>query len=148
MQESLEERAPKRQRPADDDGGPEAAIPGPPGVPGLVCAPSDDGYDNTGIAVSWEAPTFVGGAPVESYELRYRQSSQFLQGRLVLHPWEYWPGRLAATSTILTGRVTRLNYTVQVRAVNDNGPGLWSGRNYFCVGPSDEVCEIIDQLTP
>ena len=108
---------------AADDGGPAAAVPGPPSVPRLVCARSGDGYDDTGIAVSWKAPTFVGGAPVESYELRYRQSSQFLQGRLILHPWEYWPGRLAATSTILTGLVTRLEYSVQVRAVNRNGGG-------------------------
>ena len=77
----------------DDDGGPEAAIPGPSHLPRLVCASSGDGYDDTGIAVSWKAPEFVGGAPVEFYELRYRQSARFVQNRLVLDEWEYWPDR-------------------------------------------------------
>ena len=45
----------------------------------------DDGYDATGIAVSWKAPNFVGGAPVESYELRYRQASRFVGGSLIEH---------------------------------------------------------------
>ena len=125
---------------ADDDGGPEAAIPGPPGVPRLVCAPSGDGYDDTGIAVSWKAPNFVGGAPVESYELRYRQSS--------LHPWESGPHGVAATSATLTGLVTGARYTVQVRAVNGTGPGLWSEPWFFVVGPPHEICEIIDRFTP
>ena len=133
---------------ADDDGGPEAAIPGPPDLPSLVCARSGDGYDDTGIAVSWKAPNFVGGAPVESYELRYRQSSRFVGGTLIEHPWESWPHGVAATSATLTGLVTRANYTVEVRAVSAIGPGQWSEPNYFRVGPTDEVCEIIDQLTP
>ena len=133
---------------ADDDGGPEAAIPGPPDLPSLVCARSGDGYDDTGIAVSWKAPNFVGGAPVESYELRYRQSSRFVGGTLIEHPWESWPHGVAATSATLTGLVTRTNYTVEVRAVSAIGPGQWSEPNYFRVGPTDEVCEIIDQLTP
>ena len=133
---------------ADDDGGPVAAVPGPPGVPRLVCAPSGDGYDNTGIAASWKAPAFVGGAPVESYELRYRESSRFVGGTLIEHPWESWPHGVAATSATLTGLVTGANYMVQVRAVNGTGPGLWSEPWYFLVGPTHEICEIIDRLTP
>ena len=37
---------------------------------------------------------------------------------------------------------------MEVRAVSAIGPGQWSEPNYFRVGPTDEVCEIIDQLTP
>ena len=133
---------------ADDDGGPEAAIPGPPSVPRLVCAPSGDGYDDTGIAVSWKAPNFVGGAPVESYDLRYRESSRFVGGRLIDHAWESWAHGVAATSATITGLVTHAKYMVQVRAVNGTGPGLWSEPWYFVVGPPHEICEIIDQLTP
>ena len=134
----------------DDDGGPEAAVPGPPDLPSLVCARSGDGYDDTGIAVSWKAPNFVGGAAVESYELRYRESSRFdeVAGKLIEHTWESWPHGVAATYATLTGLVTRANYTVEVRAVSGNGPGLWSKANYFRVGPMHEICEIIDQLTP
>ena len=136
----------------DDDGGPAAAPPGPPDMPRLVCASSGGDYDPTGIAVSWKAPEFVGGAPVQSYELRYRLTPQFVNGSLVLPEWEYWPQRVvapsAALSTILTGLTTGVSYTVQVRAHNANGPGLWSESNYFRVGYSDEVCDIIDQYTP
>ena len=132
----------------DDDGGPEAAVPGPPDAPRLVCARSGDGYDDTGIAVRWKAPNFVGGAPVQSYELRYRQSSLFVGGKLIEHPWQSWPHGVAATSATITGLVTRADYTVQVRAVNGDGPGLWSEPWSFRVGPIHEVCEIIDQLTP
>ena len=130
----------------DDDGGPDAAIPGPPNRPRIVCAPSGDGYDDTAIAVSWNAPNFVGGAPVESYELRYRETAEFVSNRLVLHEWEYWPNSVAARSTILTELVAGVNYTVQVRAVNGNGPGSWSESHYFSVGQPDEICEFIDQL--
>ncbi len=133
---------------ADDDGGPAASIPGPPNRPRVVCGRSDDGYDDTGIAVSWKAPNFVGGAPVETYELRYRVSTKFIGGRLIEHPWESWPHGVAATSATITGLVTRVDYTVQVQAVSANGPGRWSEPDYFKVGPMHEICEIIDLLTP
>ncbi len=132
----------------DDDGGPAAAIPGPPNRPRVVCGRSDDGYDDNGIAVSWKAPNFVGGAPVETYELRYRVSTKFIGGRLIEHPWESWPHGVAATSATITGLVTRVDYTVQVQAVSANGPGRWSEPDYFKVGPMHEICEIIDLLTP
>ena len=133
---------------ADDDGGPAASIPGPPNRPRVVCGRSDDGYDDTGIAVSWKAPNFVGGAPVETYELRYRVSTKFIGGRLIEHPWVSWPHGVAATSATITGLMTGTVYTVQVQAVNANGPGRWSEGNRFKVGPMREICEIIDLLTP
>ena len=133
---------------ADDDGGPVAAVPGPPDQPRLRCAPSGGGYDGTGIAVSWNAPDFVGSAPVQYYELRYRQSSQFLEGKLVEHQWQYWPHGVAATSATITGLMTRVDYTVGVRAVSANGPGLWSESNYFKVGPAEEICRVMDQYFP
>ena len=132
----------------DDDGGPAASIPGPPNRPRVVCAPSDDGYDDTGIAVSWKAPNFVGGAPVRTYELRYRESTRFIGGRLIEHPWVSWPHGAAATSATITGLMTGTVYTVQVQAVNANGPGRWSEGNRSKVGPMHEICEIIDLLTP
>ena len=132
----------------DDDGGTATAVPGPADAPRLVCARSGGGYDDTGIAVSWKAPNFVGGAPVESYELRYRESSKFIGGSLIEHLWESWPHGVAATSATITGLATRVDYTVQVQAVSANGPGRWSEPDYFKVGPMHEICEIIDQLTP
>ena len=135
----------------DDDGGPDAAPPGPPDQPTLVCASSGGGYDRTGIAVIWDAPSFVGGAPVLSYELRYRQASEFTNNRLIQYQWEHWPRRVAASaatlSTDLTGLTQGLEYTVQVRAVNANGPGRWSESGYMRVGQTDEMCDILNSST-
>ena len=135
----------------DDDGGPDAAPPGPPDQPTLVCASSGGGYDRTGIAVIWDAPSFVGGAPVLWYELRYRQASEFTNNRLIQYEWEHWPRRVAASpatlSTDLTGLTQGLQYTVQVRAVNANGPGPWSESGYLRVGQTDEMCDILNSST-
>ena len=132
---------------ADDDGGPEAAPPGKPDVPRLVCASAGDGYDSTGIAVNWQAPTFVGGAAVEGYEIQYRRrigaGNPWVWGE-----WQAWPHNGTATSTAITGLDVETLYGVQVRAFNANGPGQWSLPNTFGTGQPDRICEILDELTP
>ena len=75
----------------DNDGGPAAAPPGPPDQPTLVCASSGGGYDPTGMTLIWDVPSFVGGAPVLSYELRYRRTAEFTNNRLIMYEWEHWP---------------------------------------------------------
>ena len=132
---------------ADDDGGPEAAPPGPPDRPRLVCAASGDGYDATGIAVSWQAPAFVGGAPINGYEVQYQRriadGDQWVWGE-----WQAWPHSGTATSTTIAGLDADTLYGVRVRAVNANGPGEWSLAGTFSTGYSQFECEIIDQRTP
>ena len=131
----------------DDDGGPTAAPPGKPETPRLVCASASDGYDPTGAAASWQAPTFVGGAPLSGYEVQYRQ--RIVGGDpWVWGEWQAWPHTGTATSTTITGLDADSAYGVRVRAVNANGPGQWSLPNTFWTGYTQDLCEIIDELTP
>ena len=131
----------------DDDGGPAAAPPGPPETPRLVCASAGDGYDPTGAAASWQAPTFVGGAPISGYDVQYRQ--RIAGGDpWVWDQWQDWPHIGTATSTAITGLDADSVYGVRVRAVNANGPGQWSLPNIFSTGYSQDLCEIIDEFTP
>ena len=133
---------------ADDDGGPETAPPGKPYAPRLVCASSGDGYDSTGIAVSWQAPDFVGGAPIDHYELRYRPQTVTDGEWQIGGEWQAWPHHSATTSTVISGLESDVLYGVQVRAVNANGPGQWSPARFHRTGQLDEICEILDRLTP
>ena len=131
----------------DDDGGPAAAPPGPPETPRLVCASAGGGYDPTGAAASWQTPTFVGGAPISGYEVQYRQ--RIAGGDpWVWDGWQAWPHTGTATSTAITGLDADSLYEVRMRAVNANGPGQWSLPNAFSTGYSQDLCEIIDELTP
>ena len=131
----------------DDDGGPEAAPPGNLDTPRLVCASSGAGYDSTGIAVSWNAPDFAGGAEIEGYEVQYRQrigdGNPWIWGE-----WQAHTHAGAATSTAITGLDADTLYGVRVRALNANRPGQWSLPNTFNTGQSDRICEILDELTP
>ena len=131
---------------ADDDGGPAAAVPGRPEPPRLVCASAGTGYGPTASAASWQAPAFVGGAPIEGYDVQYRRRNPDDQGGPPV--WESWPHTGMATSTTITGLDTGAEYEVQVRAVNANGPGQWSLANVFWTGYVEDQCEIIDRLTP
>ena len=122
---------------ADDDGGPETAPPGRPDPPRLVCASAGGGYDSTGIAVSWQAPTFVGGAAIDGYDVQYRRRVADGDQR-VWSDWQAWPHNGTAISTAITGLDTDTLYGVQVRALNANGPGQWSLPNTFWTGQSDK----------
>ena len=130
---------------ADDDGGPAAAPPGQPARPAVVC--SGGGYNAQGMAlrVRWQAPDFVGGAPIEGYELRYRS-------RLVTDEepqgggWQRWPTPVTATSTVILGLEPDTVYGVQVRAVNANGPGQWSFESAYRTGEPGHICDILDQM--
>ena len=131
---------------ADDDGGPAAAPPGQPVPPEVLCASTGTGYDDTGLEAVWEAPEFVGGAPVERYELRYRPLD-VTDGEL--HnggEWQVWPHSTAATSAVISGLEVGTLYGVQVRAVNANGPGQWSFESVHLTGEPDYICEILDEL--
>ena len=130
---------------ADDDGGAAAAPPGQPVPPEVLCASTGTGYDDTGLEAVWEAPEFVGGAPVEHYELRYRQW-QFVDDEFVLGDWQIWPHSVPATSMTIVGLETDTAYGVQVRAVNANGPGEWSFAGTHRTGEPDYSCDILDQL--
>ena len=127
----------------DDDGGPAAAPPGRPQRPAVLCP--DRGSFDTGLKVTWETPDFVGGAPIDSYEVRYRQR-RFVDDVLVYGDWQAWPHSGAAVSATIVGLDTDTTYGVQVRAVNANGPGQWSFEGTHRTGQPDNICDILDQL--
>ena len=52
---------------------------------------------------SGRAPEFVGGAPIESYEVRYRTWTVVGGQAHGDGGWQLWPHGTAATSTTITG---------------------------------------------
>ena len=130
---------------ADDDGGPAAAPPGRPPRPAVLCPDRGHSSLDTGLKAIWEAPDFVGGAPIDSYEVRYRQR-RLADDVLVYGDWQAWPRSGAAVSATITGLDTDTAYGVQVRAVNANGPGEWSLEGTHRTGQPDYICDILDQL--
>lgn len=129
---------------ADDDGGPAAAVPGGIEPPRLVCASAGDGYDPTGVAASWQAPAFVGGAPIEGYDVQYQpriaDGDPWVWGQ-----WQPWPHTGTATTTTIAGLDPETLYGVRVRADNASGPGQWSLPSTFWTGEPDQICDILDR---
>ena len=130
---------------ADDDGGPAAAPPGQPASPAVLCPGRSHSSSDTGLKVIWEAPEFEGGAPVESYEVRYRQR-QFVDGVVAPGEWQPWPDSVDATTVTISGLEAGISYGVQVRAVNANGPGQWSPQGIGYTGQPDYICDSLDEL--
>ena len=130
---------------ADDDGGPAVAPPGQPASPAVLCPGRGHSSSDTGLKVIWETPEFEGGAPVESYEVRYRQR-QFVDGVAAPGEWQPWPDSLDATTVTISGLETGISYGVQVRAVNANGPGKWSPQGIGYTDQPDYICDSLDEL--
>ena len=130
---------------ADDDGGPAAAPPGQPASPAVLCPGRGHSSSDTGLKVIWEAPEFEGGAPVESYEVRYRQR-QFVDGVAAPGEWQPWPDSVDATTVTISGLEAGISYGVQVRAVNANGPGQWSPQGIGYTDQPDYICDSLDEL--
>ena len=133
---------------ADDDGGPEAAPPGQPATPWLQCPDRGNSAQDTGLEAIWEAPDFVGGAPIDHYELRYRPQIVTDGEWQIGGEWQAWPHHSATTSTVISGLESDVLYGVQVRAVNANGPGQWSPAGFHRIGQLDEICDILDEFSP
>ena len=130
---------------ADDDGGPAVAPPGQPATPAVLCPGRGHSSSDTGLKAIWEAPEFEGGAPVESYEVRYRQR-QFVDGVAAPGEWQPWPDSVDATTVTITGLEAGISYGVQVRAVNANGPGEWSPQGIGYTDQPDYICDSLDEL--
>ena len=131
---------------ADDDGGPAAAPPDRPASPWTACPDRGHSAQDTALKVTWEAPGFVGGAPVEHYELRYRRRTVADDQLQYGGDWQAWPRSVATTSTVISGLETDVLYGVQVRAVNANGSGEWSFEGYGRTGEPDHICELLDEF--
>ena len=103
-------------------------------------------FQDTGLEVSWRAPEFEGGAPIEGYEVRYRRWNDLEGETPGWGEWQPSPHGGVSTSTNIVGLDTGASYGVQVRAVNANGPGQWSFEGTGRTGEPDQICDILDEL--
>ena len=92
----------------------------PPAAPD---APTVDDSDGEILVVTWTAPDNTGRPPINRYQLRYRGSAG---------PFTIWNGSPRGTRAEMTGMKPDA-YEVQVRGVNDEGEGAWSGSGYGTV---------------
>ena len=77
------------------------------------------------LTIDWDAPTDIGGSAITSYDLRYIRDAS---GKTDPANWTELAGiGTDDTGTYeITGLGPGVQYDVQVRAVNDTGPGPWS----------------------
>ena len=78
------------------------------------------------LTIDWDAPTDIGGSAITSYDLQYIRSNA--SGKTDPANWTEVAGiGTDDTGTYeITGLSPGVQYDVQVRAVNDTGPGPWS----------------------
>ena len=89
----------------------------PPLVPG---APAAMNATTTELTVGWTAPEDNAGRPaITGYDLQYREAGA--------GTWEAGPQGVTGTSATIASLAPGTVYAVQVRAVNDEGAGPWSG---------------------
>ena len=87
----------------------------PGAVPGAPALTARGG--NGAVTLRWNAPANDGGAPILSYDVRYRESGA---------GWGTWmevEGGATARSITITGLTNATSYEFQVRAVNGKGAG-------------------------
>ena len=78
------------------------------------------------LTIDWDAPTDIGGSAITSYDLQYIRSNA--SGKTDPDNWTVATG-IGADDTgtyEIMGLGPGAQYDVQVRAVNDTGPGPWS----------------------
>ena len=94
-------------------------------TPGFPPIPSATSGMRT-LTIDWDAPTDIGGAAITSYDLQYIRSDA--SGKTDPANWTELAGiGTDDTGTYeITGLGPGVEYDVQVRAVNDTGPGPWS----------------------
>ena len=73
----------------------------------------------TSLDVSWTAPANTGRPTITGYDLQYRVDGE--------SSWTDGPQGVSGTSASIVGLVAGTSYEVQVRAVNTDGAGAWSG---------------------
>ena len=91
------------------------------------------------LAVSWTAPSDTGSSAISSYSLRYRVARP---GGIASASWtvvqSVWNLSHGGLSYDLTGLQPSVRYELQMRAVNNSGPGLWSATVSGTTGPEPE----------
>ena len=89
----------------------------PPSAPAAP-AVTTSSTSNTGLSVSWTAPTNTGRPAITDYDVQYRQGTS--------GPWTSLTHTGTATTATITGLLNGRSYQVQVRATNAEGTSDWS----------------------
>ncbi len=92
-----------------------------PGAPAITSVERS----TTSLTTEWSAPDDTGGSAITSYDLRYTAGNSCDKGSA---NWTVKSGVWSSgdLSYDLTGVDSAIEYEVQIRAVNDSGPGPWS----------------------
>ena len=90
----------------------------PPPAPAAPTVTPTSG-STTSLDVSWTAPANTGRPTITGYDLQYRVDGE--------SSWTDGPQGVSGTSASIVGLVAGTSYEVQVRAVNTDGAGAWSG---------------------
>ena len=102
----------------------QTSVPGTPTIETVTAGSSTAGLT---LAVTWTAPASDGGAAIEAYDLRFIQTAEDeTDDANWIVEEKVWESGDGALSTPLAGLTDSTEYDVQVRAVNENGPGAWS----------------------
>ena len=109
-----------------EDGSYTIEISRSPGAPGAPVMNPATPMPST-LTLSWSAPSNTGTSPISSYSLRYRVAGP---GGGALAPWTVvqnaWNPSRGSLSHDLTRLQPSVRYELQMRAVNNSGPGPWS----------------------
>ena len=90
----------------------------PPAAPAISVTNNADNPTKK-IDVSWVAPDMTGKPPISDYDLEYKLADA--------NDWTYTSFSGTETSTSIGSLTHGKSYDVQVRAVNAEGDGAWSG---------------------
>ncbi len=104
------------------------------GPPGRLSAEPGDGK----VALSWDAPSSVGGAAVERYEYRYGESGASFGA---------WTSTGTQRTATVTGLVNGRRYAFEVRAVNSVGAGGAAGVAETPAAPPLRSFTLVDTAT-
>ena len=85
-----------------------------PGVPSVVTVSGDD----TRLAVSWSARDNTGRPNIDSYDLRYKKTTE--------SGWTNGPQNVTGGGVQILGLVPGTEYQIQIRATNNEGDSSWS----------------------
>ncbi len=91
----------------------------PPPAPAAPSVSQNTSSPKTSLDLSWTAPDVTGKPAITGYDVQYRLSGG--------SNWTSHAFTGVGTSTTLTGLTAGRSYEAQVRAVNDEGNGAWSG---------------------
>ena len=95
----------------------------PPPKPGAPTASRPPSNYHSSFNLSWTAPTMTGKPAVTGYDVQYKKVGESI--------WTDFAHTGTTTTAAITGLTGGTPYSVQVRAVNDEGDGQWSNTSWI-----------------